>query len=597
MNQPTLGLLEKLRPPSGFRTEAALGATYSADLLTCMAVLTTLDGGEGERVQYGRVEAFRALDRLRDKVRICHQAGRVSRRDGSKYPSLALLDRVLVPIRVPGRGSFHPKVWIVRQVDGEGHERFVLIVSSRNITTSTDWDLGIVIEGMLGGAGKALPRVREFAQHALTLAGEPARIETFGKLDDVRWTVTPPIKEMAFDFQKGGEVPQQLHPAWSGFDARPSRVLLLSPFIDARMVGEAAKRWSSAPKRRLVAGPEGLLCVALGPKCEALRALEPRQIVAAPEAPEPAEDETGAESEDEIEHVRALHAKVIAIDDGRRGTVILGSNNLTGPGWCGGSTEAFVRLVGPAALCDPLWDWATAEAQDFDFPAPGTPPPEPPILEKVKDELHAVSFRLEEAGAHAPSRLVMLDPPALELPDGIRMEVARYTMPGQATLFPTGASTVTLPGCTTALRTRFIVCTLRQGDEKTSWIAAADLEPPVDEERDRALVARLLGVREFLAYLQSLRADEAITGSVEGALEGDAPEETQQHGRAALDGGVHLEELLRQLVKAPDAFDEMDRAVQRYGELIKRGQIPEDERVLLSRFLEAWAAIREAFRP
>ena len=84
MTQPTLGLLEKLRPPSGFRTEAALGATYSADLVTCMAVLTTMDGGDGEQVRYGRIEAYRALDHLRDKVRICHQAGRVSRRDGAK---------------------------------------------------------------------------------------------------------------------------------------------------------------------------------------------------------------------------------------------------------------------------------------------------------------------------------------------------------------------------------------------------------------------------------------------------------------------------------------------------------------------------------
>src|SRR5436305_10468846 len=121
-----------------------MGPTYSAYLLPCMAGLTTIDGDNGEQVRYGRVDAYRALDHLRDKVRICHQAGRVSRRDGAKYPSLALLDRVLVPIRLPGRGSFHPKVWLVRQMDEASRERFVLVVSSRNITTSMDWDLGIV---------------------------------------------------------------------------------------------------------------------------------------------------------------------------------------------------------------------------------------------------------------------------------------------------------------------------------------------------------------------------------------------------------------------------------------------------------------------
>jgi hypothetical protein len=217
MTQPTLGLLERLRPPPGFRTEAALGATYSADLLACMAVLTTMDGGGCEQIRYGRVEAYRALDHLRDKVRICHQGGRVSRRDGAKYPSLALLDRVVVPIRLLGRGSFHPKVWLVRQMDEASRERFVLIVSSRNITTSMDWDLGIVVEGAVAGGGVALPRVRAFAEHALVLAGEPARLDTLGKLDEVRWTLPQHVRGLAFDFQAGGDGPRELHREWSTF--------------------------------------------------------------------------------------------------------------------------------------------------------------------------------------------------------------------------------------------------------------------------------------------------------------------------------------------------------------------------------------------
>lgn len=266
MNQPTLGILEKLRPLSGFRTEAALGATYSADLVTCMAVMTTMDGGDGEQVRYGRVEAYRALDRLRDKVRICYEAGGLSRRDGEKYPSLALLDGVLIPVRLPGGGSFHPKVWLVRQVDEASHERFVLVVSSRNITTSTDWDLGIAVEGTPGGRGVALPRVRAFAEHALVLIGDPGRLDTFGKLDAVRWRLPLHIRALAFDFQAGGDGPRQLHREWDTFTSRPSRVLLLSPFIDQRMVEEASSRWQHVPTRRLVAGTEGLITVALGAK-------------------------------------------------------------------------------------------------------------------------------------------------------------------------------------------------------------------------------------------------------------------------------------------------------------------------------------------
>jgi hypothetical protein len=60
---------------------------------------------------------------------------------------------------------------------------------------------------------------------------------------------------------------------------------------------------------------------------------------------------------------------------------------------------------------------------------------------------------------------------------------------------------------------------------------------------------------------------------------------------------VSLEGLLRQLVADPEAFDEMDRAVTRYGELIKKGHLSPEEVALLGQFLKAWSAIREAFRP
>jgi hypothetical protein len=559
-----------------------------------MAVLTTMDGGDGEQVRYGRIEAYRALDRLRDKVRICHQAGRVSRRDGAKYPSLALLDRVLVPVRVPGGGSFHPKVWLVRQLNKAGEDRFVLVVSSRNVTTSTDWDLGVTVYGTTSGEGVSLPRIRAFAEHAMALAGEPDRIVTLGNLDSVRWALPPHATELAFDFQAGHGGPRELHPEWIKFAARPSRALLLSPFIDERMVAEAAARWRQVPKRRLVAGTEGLLTIAVGPKRDALRALEPRQIVAASETQDPPEVENGEEREDEVEQTRPLHAKVIALDDGRHAAIVIGSNNLTSSGWCGGSTEAFIRLAGDAMLCDPLWDWA-GQAELFDFPDAGTAPPQQPMLERLKDELHAIRFRLEDVAGGAPSRLTM-DPPSLHLPDGVWMAVSRYTTPTETIPFPTGASTVDLPSCANAMRTRFVVCKLRNHDgEETAWIASADVDPPLGDDRDRELVARLLGLREFLAYLQSLHSAEVIPGTGEGDPGDDPGNDPSQQHQSLVDS-VNLEGLLHALVADPQAFAEMDRTVMRYADLIGKGQLTPDELALYVRFRDAWDAIREAFR-
>lgn len=595
MNQPTLGLLESLRPPRGFRTEAALGMTYSADLVTCMAVLITMDGGDGEQVRYGRIEAFRAMDRLRDRVRICYQAGRIGRRDGSKYPSLTLLDRILVPVQIDGVGSFHPKVWIARQIDDAAkRERFVLVVSSRNVTTSTDWDLGIALTGTSGGSGSrtvALPKVRELAEHALDLAGDSARLATLGILDEVRWDLPADVDRLELDFQVGGT--GGLHAAWSTFPARPARVLLLSPFLDGRMIAEAATRFRDVPERRLVAGTNALIEVAVGPQRALLQALKPRQVVPAVEAPEELDADGDPDAEEEREAVRPLHAKVIAIDDGRSATIVLGSNNLTSMGWHGGSTEAFVRLVGRRELCEPLWDWVGKHAQQFDLPDANQAVAEPPLLDRLKHQLHRTAFRLEDHG-DLPSRLAT--DLLLEFPPDVSMEVSRYTTPQDVTRFPSGASGVEIPPCAPALRTRFLVCTLRHHEEQASWIAMVELEPPIEDSRDRELVARLLGLREFLAYLQSMNDEAPASGKIEGKDDEPKASGRRPDPGAALEP-VHLEGILRRLVANPRGFAEMHQAIERYGALIAQRDLPPEERVLLDELLAAWTAIHGGFAP
>ena len=556
MNQPSLGLLEKLRPPVGFRTEAVLGTTYSADLLACMAVLTTMDGGEGEQVRYGRVEAYRALDRLRDRIRIYHNLGCLSRRDGLKYPSLAMLDRVLVPVSVPGTGSFHPKVWLVRQLGQSGEDRYVLIVSSRNVTTSTDWDFGIVIHGSVGGRGVPLPRLRAFTEYVTALGGDAAHLQLFGALDGVRWELPRGVEELSFDFQVGTDGPRHLHLAWDSFPSRPSELLLLSPFIDGRMVGEAAKRWGAVEKQRLVAGTEGLSTVALGSYRDELRTLNPSQLTAAAELGTDREADSGERSEEEEEQTRALHAKVIVLTERRKTTVVIGSNNLTGNGWCGGSTEAFVRLRGDISLAEALWEWAHGQARSFDFPESGTPVPTRPPIDEEAERLRSVRFRLEELAPDQVARLALVEPEVLGLAKDMRLDVCRYTTPGEIASFSPGADSVSLPGCKRALRTRFIVCTLHHGDEQVAWTTQVEAVPPLDDQRDRELVAQLLGPRDFLAYLQSLRSAEALVGPTEGDEESDqfAPGQERSGPIFSRLPRIDCETVVRTLVSFSAAF-------------------------------------------
>src|ERR1019366_4959027 len=114
-----VSLLELARPPDGYRTIAAVATTYSADLVACLALLVALDGNGDDRLKYNKIEALRALERLRGHVRIVAQQNRVeyhgaSGLNGSKL--LALCDSVLRTVPFHGRRqSFHPKVFVARQ--------------------------------------------------------------------------------------------------------------------------------------------------------------------------------------------------------------------------------------------------------------------------------------------------------------------------------------------------------------------------------------------------------------------------------------------------------------------------------------------------
>ena len=153
---PALALLDWLRPPSGYVTDCALGTSYSLDLVTCLAALVTLDGAAQDTAQYSLTAALRALNRLSESVRVVVQQGRIHWTPGTDPAVLPLLDRVVRPVTPHGEGSFHPKVWVVRQRPlGEGVDvvRYALVVGSRNLTRDRSWDLGVALEGYVGEPG------------------------------------------------------------------------------------------------------------------------------------------------------------------------------------------------------------------------------------------------------------------------------------------------------------------------------------------------------------------------------------------------------------------------------------------------------------
>src|SRR5690242_4514381 len=107
---------EQLIPPSGYRLNRAVAATYSLDLSTLLSIpvalfyAQTLEGIEsGERVQL-----LESIQRCPEVLRIYHQAGRihVPRNQNRLYGLLE--DCVVGVLPKDENSSFHPKVLMLR---------------------------------------------------------------------------------------------------------------------------------------------------------------------------------------------------------------------------------------------------------------------------------------------------------------------------------------------------------------------------------------------------------------------------------------------------------------------------------------------------
>lgn len=114
-------LTQAFRAPIGQRLDFALATTYSLDLSTLLGSTLHLsvlgNDGSSADLQNG-VMLLEGLRRSAQRLVIFCQAGQTY---VPKIPHIlyGMLEPVVVPVRPPLGGSFHPKLWILRFVDSE----------------------------------------------------------------------------------------------------------------------------------------------------------------------------------------------------------------------------------------------------------------------------------------------------------------------------------------------------------------------------------------------------------------------------------------------------------------------------------------------
>lgn len=143
---------EQLIPPSpDYDLDFAVGTTYSLELNTLVLLPVALFhsrllDGKPDDV---RPDLLDALSRASEKIRVYCQQDKI--KVPEKYHVLmSYWEKGIVPVRLDGWDkSFHPKIWLARFTSPDLPTRYRLIVTSRNLTDTQDWDVAFASDGIV----------------------------------------------------------------------------------------------------------------------------------------------------------------------------------------------------------------------------------------------------------------------------------------------------------------------------------------------------------------------------------------------------------------------------------------------------------------
>ena len=462
-----VSLLDMACPRDGYRTAAAVATTYSADLIACLALLVALDGGSGDQLKYGKIESLRALERLRQKVRIIAQQGRVVWPKRGDARILGLLDSILHAVPFNGKEqSFHPKVLIARQSKPGNPDRYILAMGSRNLTTSTAWDFGI---GMVGYSSRKrqsktsqLKGIAGFLKELGALIEDPELGRRFHGIDDVHWQLPEGIDQAKFYFRAGS--PCAIHDAQLISLPKRGRVLLISPFLDVSMVQHAAAHFRGADSIHLVSGKTDLDKIAnsrarrlLGDADGLFKAYS--MVLASDDAPAETSDNEDPELSDGD---RGLHAKVFCVADQGRAISLIGSANLTSRAWLGKNWEAYIDLRGSVQVADELFEWVKTRAKPYKPTESVSPANEKDPIDSLRNDLAEIDMLVIDSSG-SPSKVVSEKLGTLIARSGCTLDIARFTTPDSWVGWDISNTEINLPACGPDERTGLLLLKARIG--------------------------------------------------------------------------------------------------------------------------------------
>ena len=583
-----------LRPPAGYNLDFALLTTYTLNLETMLALPLSLvaraDNGL-EELLADPLLLLEALRRAGERIHVfVDRAGiAIPRQRRELY---ALLEPSIHPVRAPGGGAFHPKVWVLRFMSEEGEPLIRVAILSRNLTFDRSWDIAL--------ASESVPKRRQRAAGSRPLAEFVRRLPELcaegpaPSLSDRIEALADEVSRTRFPAPEGfSDEPVRFHVL--GMDGRPASgrlwrpmsgghdVLAVAPFVGSTALNEVARMGTG--KRTLVSSRDQLD----GLSDDAL-ANWTRVCVLSDAAQDESEDEhAGTPS--------GLHAKFLAVEHGWDVSWFVGSANLTFSAFTGRNVEVMAALgarkgrrcgksgygierfleAGFEKLCEP---YRRGEIE-----------PVSPEAEEALERLEAVRDALLDAdlgvvcsasgenwtwNLEGVASLPKTDVEVRAWPISIAEDQAR---PLELPL------TWTLPiqRLTTLVAFRLHVPVEEVDDIAFTLCLPAQGMP---EDRMHHVLRSLIGdTQRFMAFLRALLG--GLDGMVDWAGRGDANGDAAPWASGPDDDSL-LEELVRAASRDPDRLEPVRRLIEDFRKTEEgRSIVPDD-------LLEVWNAVDEA---
>ena len=612
--------MELLRPPPGLRLDLAVLTTYTLDLEALLALplaaMAHADGGV-EKLLEDPLLLLQALREAGDRIHVfVDETGiAVPRRERELY---ATLEESVHPVRAPGGGVFHPKVWLARFTSGDerGETRLRLAVLSRNLTFDRSWDVALASEatpgrrrfassGPLGRFTAELPKLcttplpRELAERVEGLSEEVARTafpspEGFSDVPIAFHTMgvgAPHVRRdrecsrilpASFEMQ-----PKCQHSERSRTLGRSKRwapkngrnVLAVSPFVKGGALD--AIRDLGRGERRLISRQEELDALsgaALTPWSE-VRVLT---------------DAVSDESDDESSRrPSGLHAKIVGVEHGWNVTWFVGSANLTNSALNGRNVEVMAEITGRKSRVG-----ITKFLDGFDELCETYRASDEQSIEEEED--HAAEQVLERA-VHAvvQADLQIACRPIedlwewrldgrVALPDGVAVRVWPVSVSEYRAVPLEPPVSLALPMSRLTAFAAFHLTVDRASVEGKRLALKLPMHG-VPEERTAQILRSLIDSPErLLAFLR------ALLGGLEGLpdmVDGDAIES----GGAPWQSGLEAETLLEDMLRAASRDPERLETVRRLIADLRSTQ--EGRRIVPDGLYAVWRAVETALGP